>query len=246
MNPNNQSSVPPTTPATGPASYQPGSGTLPTPAGYSPSPAPVQAAVPAGSSPTTPSYGADYLDTIAAPMPTKAPNKFAVIALIGGVLLAALFALLLLNGSQGPSVGSQATTINARISTLQTVANAQQKHLSENAIAEANATLNSSLTTMTTDLSKLVSGTKPDKTASAKESSYQSKLSSTLESAYQRGTLDRTYTVQMTYELTVLRGMLVKLKNNSTKDTIKTFCTTSIANLDIILKLYANFDATKS
>lgn len=223
-----------------PAVYQPGSGALPAPEGYG---------QPVAQPPTTPpTFSSDYLNQIAAPAPAPTHGKFAVIGLIGGVLLAALFALLLINGSRGPDFTTQAKQINARIGTLQTVASAQQKHLSENSIVEANATLSSTLTTMNTDLASLTTAKdkNTEKSLSATETNYQTTLSKTLDDAYQRGTLDRTYTVQMSYELTLLRGMMVKLQTNTSKASIKIFCETSIKNIDIILKLYADFDASKS
>ena len=239
-------------------SYQPGIGTLPTPTATPIGSVPVstpqatlamsQKPVPALPSQPAPAYSADYLNQIAAPTTHKAPNKLAIIGLIGGVLLAAIFALLLISTSSGPSFAAQAKTINARIGTLQTVASAQQKILTENSISEANATLVSSLATMNTDLAALnaTKDKKDDKALTTKESAYQSALTTTLDNANQRGTLDRTYTVQMTYELTLLRGMIVKLKNSTNKDSVKTFCTTSLSNLDIILKQYAEFSASKS
>lgn len=243
-------------------SYQPGIGTLPTPTAVpiasvpvselQPTPAVSQQSTPMlPNQPVvapTPSYSADYLNQIAAPTTKKTPSKFAVIGLIGGVLLAAIFALLLINTSGSPSFTAQAKIINARIGTLQTVAAAQQKVLTENSISEANATLVSSLATMNTDLAALsaTKDKKDDKALAAQESAYQSTLATTLDNANQRGTLDRTYTVQMSYELTLLRGMIVKLKNSTNKDSIKTFCTTSLSNLDIILKQYAEFSASKS
>lgn len=206
-----------------------------------------QATLPTASSPSTQNFSVDYLDKIAAPVTTKAPSKLAIIGLIGGVLLAALFAMMLLTGSKGPDVTSQMSSINARVATLQAVVVAQQKNLADNSLAEANATLGSTLTTMNTDMASYL----PKKTddsgkskAAIAEKAYSTELSTKLDNAYQRGTLDRTYTVQMTYELTVLRGMLQSLKKNATKEAVKTFCTTSASNIDIILKQYATFDAS--
>ncbi len=232
------------------AQYRPGIGVLPaangiasngqSAPGYQP---PIQSA--AG---PVPAYATNYLDQIAAKPQAKGPNKLAIIALVGGVLVAAVLALLLINGLGSPDFTGQAKTINARIDTLQTVATAQQKHLTENVITEANATLSSSLTTMNTDLASLSTSKEKnaDQSTAALETVYQTTLAATLDAAYQRGTLDRTYTVQMTYELTILRTMLVELKTNASRDDTKQFCDTSIANLDSILKLYANFYATKS
>jgi hypothetical protein len=100
---------------------------------------------------------------------------------------------------------------------------------------------------LSSDLSTLVPSKKEDaKKKDTVETAYKTALLKTLDDAYQRGTLDRTYPVQMTYELTLLRGMVVKLQNNTKESDVQSFCAASLKNIDIILKLYADFDATKS
>ena len=55
-----------------------------------------------------------------------------------------------------------------------------------------------------------------EKSAAAKtEKAYSDELAKTLDDSYQRGTLDRTYTSQMTYELTVLKSKLTKLQRST-------------------------------
>ena len=226
-----------------PPHAQPGGMDQPVPAPTLPQPVPLSSV----SSSSPHQYSNDYLDQIAVAPPSKAPNKFAVIGLIAGVLIAATFALILITSAGGPDSTSQIAAIKARVTTLQTVSTEQQKRLNENDIATANATLSSTLATMKTDITGLSSKKTDDaKKASAAESAYSTKLSTTLADASQRGTLDRQYTVQMTYELTVLRGMLVKLKSSSKSSKITTFATTSIANIDLILQQYNSFSATKS
>lgn len=231
----------PTAPVEPVSTYQPGSGSLPSPDGQA-SAASTQAGPSFANAPSI-----DYLNQIATPSTEKTHSKVAIIALVGGVLLAVLFAILLISRSQGPDLTAQALTLNNRINTLQEVATAQQKHLSENDIVEANATLGAALTTMSSDLSTLVPSKKEDtKKKDTVETAYKTALLKTLDDAYQRGTLDRTYPVQMTYELTLLRGMVVKLQNNTKESDVRSFCEASLKNIDIILKLYADFDATKS
>ncbi len=214
--------------------------TLPTPTVYA-------AATPTATPAPAPQYSTDYLNQIAVKEAPKAPNKLAIIALIGGVLLAALFAILLVNGSKAPDTTSQLVAIRARVGSLKTAGEAQKKRLAENSINATNATLVSTLTTMETSLGEqLPEKTETTKEITTKEKTYADELVKTLDNAYQRGTLDRNYTMQMNYELTILRGMLVKLQQNSTKDTTKTFCATSITNIDSILKQYSEFSAAKS
>ncbi len=151
----------------------------------------------------------------------------------------------------GPDFSEQAKTIQVRINTLATVTAAQQNHLKENDVAQTNATLNSALTTMNTDLTTLMKErgmnvTKDaNKTLTASEKAYGATLAKKLDDSYQRGTLDRTYATQITYELTLLRSKLNKLKTTSNSKSVDTFCDASIANIDITLKSLANFDATK-
>ena len=216
----------------------PGYQTQPQPAEFSPTPGIAES-----------NYSIDYLNQIA-PKEQKAVNRFAVIALIGGVLISALFAIILMSSSGGPNANDQIGSLALRIATLQTVTGEQQKHLTENQISEANAALNSSLTTMNTDVQAIMKERKlktAEKSNTTKtETAYSEKLSKTLDDSYQRGTLDRTYTSQMTYELTVLKSKLNKLKRSTKSKELTEFATSGVENIDTVLKAYENFDATKS
>ena len=194
-------------------------------------------------------YSIDYLNQIA-PKEQKTVNRFAVIALIAGVLISALFGMILLSNSGGPSANEQLVPLSLRIATLKSVTASQQKHLNENQINEANAALNSSLTTMNTDIEALMKERKlktSEKSAAAKtEKAYSDELAKTLDDSYQRGTLDRTYTSQMTYELTVLKSKLTKLQRSTKSKELTEFATSASENIDTVLKAYASFEATKS
>ena len=209
-----------------------------TPAEFSPAPGVAES-----------NYSIDYLNQIA-PKETKTVNRFAVIALIAGVLISALFGMILLSNSGGPSANEQLAPLSLRIATLKTVTANQQKHLNENQINEANAALNSSLTTMSTGIETIMKDRKlksSEKSAAAKsEKTYSETLSKTLDDSYQRGTLDRTYTSQMTYELTVLKSKLATLKRSTKNKELTEFATSSSADIDTVLKAYSSFEATKS
>ncbi len=226
---------------------------------YSPDGAPLPQPIPLGaaavqgfSQPVAPNnqFSVDYLNQIA-PAPVKSVNRFAIFGLVGAVLIAVAAAVIIFANSGPPDFSVQAKSIRARIATLQTVADSQQDHLKENAISEANSALSSSLTSMDTELTALMKAkgikatSSASKTISAPEKSYAEKLAKKLDDSYQRGTLDRTYTSQMTYELTSLRSKLKSMKNTANSKSVSTYVDAAVANVDAILKAYGNFSATK-
>jgi hypothetical protein len=195
---------------------------------------------------TTP-LGENYLDQISATEPVHV-HKFAIIGLIGGILVLLIVVFTIMMNSGGPSLSTQAKGINTRIATLKTVADAQQKHLGDNDIVATNAILTSVLTTMSTNLTetmkaKKISLTKTSGSPST-EKTYLETLTKKMEDSYQRGTLDRTYAPQMSYELSILRSKLVALKSNSSSTTIDTFATESVAELDTLITSFNAFSAT--
>jgi len=204
---------------------------------------------PSGANGQSPEYSIDYLNQIA-PKEQRVVNRFAVFGLIGGGIIAAVFALILITASGGPSANDQLIPISARIATLQSVTKTEQTHLAEDQISQANAALSSSLSSMTTSMNTILTERKLKNDAgsstSKTEKTYATKLTTTLENAYQRGTLDRTYTSQMTYELTVLRSRIAKLKQTTGSKELLSFCDTALSNIDLVLKAYSTFDATKS
>lgn len=195
-------------------------------------------------------FNSDYLNQIA-PKQNKPVKKFGVIALIIGVLLAAGVAVMLLLGAGAPDFATQSKDVQGRINTLLTVADSQQRNLKENDISIANSTLSSALTTMNTDLGTImkargVKGASTGKVNPSKtELAYAEALQKKLDDAYQRGTLDRNYTSQMTYELTILRGKLTMLKDSGKSKSVTEFANSAIQNVDAILTAYNNFSATK-
>lgn len=193
-------------------------------------------------------YTVDYLNSIAAPAQQKAVNKFAIFGLIGGVLIAAIIGVILISAPKGKTASDLIPSLAARIDTLSKVTKAQQKHLSENKLAETNAALNSSLGTMSTDIQKIIEDQKMKKSQTKAtinaEEAYAEKLTKTLDDAYQRGTLDRTYLSQMTYELTILEKQINSVKKASKNKDIKAFCDSSLANTQLVLKSYESSSST--
>lgn len=192
-------------------------------------------------------FSIDYLNKIA-PQEQKTVNRFAVFGLIGGVLFAAIFAVVIMMNSTPPSAGAQLPDVTARVGTLQKVVAAQQSHLNATQLSEANAAIGSTLSSLNADLTGVMKTRKIkiSKALETSEKTYGEKLSKTLEDSYQKGTLDRTYPSQMTYELSVLRSKFVKLKKASSATEIDAACDDATKNIDLTLKTYAAFDAAKS
>ena len=226
----------------------PQSSTLPQPiAPLQPEPKPYM--LPSGADGLAPEYSIDYLNKIA-PKEQKTVNRFAVLGLIGAGILSALFAVIIIASSGGPSANDQLIPVSERITTLQTVTKTEQTNLAEDQISEANASLSSALASMSANLQAIMKE-RGIKTSSGSDSAktekvYAASLTGTLSDSYQRGTLDRTYTSQMTYELTVLKTKITKLKESTDSKELQSFCATSLDNINLILKAYASFDATKS
>ncbi|NCU38337.1 hypothetical protein EOL96_04755 [Candidatus Saccharibacteria bacterium] len=190
-------------------------------------------------------YGIDYLNQIAPPT-QKRINKFAVFGLIGGVLAAVVFAVILIANSGGPDLSTQAKAISGRIATLQSVTDAQQPRLKETALNEANATLSTALSSMETEFAALLKERKiTTKSVVSTEKTYAATLTKKLDDSYQRGTLDRTYPSQMTYELTLLRSKIKKFDQTANSKSIGEFSDTAITNIDAILAAYARSSATQ-
>lgn len=204
---------------------------------------------PSGADGHAPEYSIDYLNQIA-PQEQRVVNRFAVFGLIGGGIVAALVALVMIASSGGPDVNQQLIPISQRITTLQTVTSAEQVHLAEAKISQANAALSSALGTSNTDILAIMKDrklkVKGNSSEAKSEKAYSAKLKKILDDAYQRGTLDRIYTSQMTYELSLLKSKVTKLKKSTNSKSLDAFSDTLLGNIDLILNAYDSFDATKS
>lgn len=189
--------------------------------------------------------GESYLNEISTKEPVRV-HKFAMIGLIGGVLVLLLVIAMIMMNSGGPNLATQAKSINGRINTLKTVISAQQKHLEDNTITSTNATLSSVLTTISTDFTATMKDRKIilSSVSGTTEKAYATALTKKLDDAYQRGTLDRTYVPQIIYELTILRSKLVALKNSASSKSVTTFTNSAIDSLDSITKTFKEYSST--
>lgn len=202
----------------------------------------------AASEPDT-SFPVDYLNEIAPkPQPVQM-NRFAVFGLIGGVLLLA-FAIVMMMVNSQPNYTKQAQSTLARIETLQAATKEQQSRLTENELSSMNTTLTTSLGSMGTELKSSLKDAKikTELVGDAKktEKAYSDKLSKTLEDAYLTGSLDRVYAREMSYQLSILKSYLQKLKTASgNRKAIADYVATNSKTLDAATKSFSNFTSTK-
>jgi len=202
----------------------------------------------AASEPDT-SFPVDYLNEIAPKQQPVQMNRFAVFGLIGGVLLLAFSVVMMMVNSQ-PNYTKQAQSTLARIETLQAATKEQQSRLTENELSSMNTTLTTSLGSMGTELKSSLKDAKikTELVGDAKktEKAYSDKLSKTLEDAYLTGALDRVYAREMSYQLSILKSYLQKLKTASgNRKAIADYVATNSKTLDAATKSFSNFTSTK-
>lgn len=196
--------------------------------------------------PTT--YPSDYLDTIGVVEPQKTMSKFMIFGLIGGFIIAALLAVIMLSAiGKQPNFTEQSVIIKDRLDTLQSVVDEHQKHLVDNRLRVTNATMSSTLTTMSQELESITTARKMKipKKPSEDEVAYKTKLQSTLNDSYLLGSLDRTYPNEMVYQISMLKTQLRKLKNQANSKQVVALYDNSLKSLDQISKEFSVFSGDK-
>lgn len=197
-------------------------------------------------------FPVDYLNQIAAPVAQKKISPIILFGGIGAFILIAIGALLLIAAvSSPPNFTAQARTIQARLATLETVTDQQQKRLQQNQLSSMNTTLSASLLSMDADLVTILTarGLKSTDatltTAKNTEKVYLTTLTSTLNDSYLTGTLDRTYASQMTYELTILESKFQSLKSSANSTSVTDFYNRNIPTLNTAIDSFSSFTNSK-
>lgn len=196
-------------------------------------------------------YPVDYLNQIATPLPVKKASPLLVFGLIGGVLLTVGLALfMVIQSTAPPNVSMQLYSLQTRLDTLDRVSNEQGARLTQNNLSSINSTLDTTIKSMQANLksymdSKGYKDTKTIATVKKTESSYYDKLSQGLNDAYLTGTLDRSYSSEMPYQLTVLKSKLQKLKAAANSKSFTEFYDKNVPSLNIAIDQLAKFQSTK-
>lgn len=212
---------------------------------YAPAPNP-SVPPPPGAAPTG-TYSVDYLNTIAPQSPTKTVSKGVVFGFIGGVIALFGFIVYVMMGGLNPSVTEQSFEVQDRLITLQTVTAEQQPRLNANTLSSLNVTLGASITSMNAELTPMIDSKKAKpgkKPRSEEEQAYLAKLSQTLEDAYLTGTLDRTYSSEMAYQLTILKSKMQKLRSATKTKAMQEYYTTHAATIDVTIEQLSEYNAS--
>lgn len=211
---------------------------------YAPAPGPVTplpGAAPEGS------YSVDYLNTIAPQAQPKAVSKPLVFGFIGGIIALFGFVVFVMMGGLNPSATTLSFEVQDRLITLQTVTEEQQPRLNANKLSSLNVTLNTSFTSMNAELTPMIDAKKSkpgNKPRSEEEQVYLAKLSGTLEDAYLTGNLDRTYSSEISYELTILKSKLQKLRTSTKTKAMQEYYTKHSATLDATIEQLSEYNAS--
>lgn len=224
---------------------------------YAPQPAPYvqQQAAPGpaqAANGTTDTLTVDYLNQIAKNVPVKKASPFVVFGLIGGVLVLVIgLMFFLIQSAAPPDVSTQVYALQARLDTLSKVTSEQGKHLTQNELSGINSTLGASLTSMTTNLSAytktrgMKTGDKAATAAKTSEATYYTSLSKKLDDSFLLGTLDRTYSTEMKYQLGILKSMMLRIKTVANSKSYNDFYTPGVSSIDTVSNLLSSFQSTK-
>lgn len=172
--------------------------------------------------PVTPAnsqFPVDYLNQIATPLPVKKVSPLVLFGIIGTVIvLAAVAVFMLIQSTAPPSAAAQLYSLQARIGTLDKITTEQGKHLTQSALSSINSTTGAMLKSMNTDIASYtkdrvgVTNGKLSLAAKNAEKSYYEELSTKFNNAYLTGTLDRVYSSEMAYQLSMLKSKMLSVK----------------------------------
>lgn len=196
-------------------------------------------------------FPVDYLNQIAAPMPVKKASPFLVFGLIAALLITVGIVLfMIIKSTSPPDVSAQLYSLQARLETLNTVTSNTGPRLTQNNLSSINSTLGATIKSMQANLkaymdSKGLKDPKVIATAKKAEASYGDSLTQSLDDAYLTGTLDRSYSSEITYQLTVLKSKLQKLKAAANSKSFNEFYEKNVPSLDTVSEQLSKFQNTK-
>lgn len=189
-------------------------------------------------------YPIDYLNQIAPQQPKKSvSNKLFLFIIGGGVLLAIIVGLFLLNsGSGGPNEKMQ--TLAARLVTLKDISSKAQKNIKSGALRATNSSLTLLLTNANRDIAEplLNNGVdikKLDKAIQTKEDGTD--LTEKLENARLNAVFDRTYTREMVYQLDTTAALMGDIYERTNSKSLKDFLLKTDSDLQPIKKTFSEF-----
>lgn len=197
-------------------------------------------------------YPVDYLNQISTNQPVKKLSPVVLFAAIGGVILLAIVTMFMLFQSASPASSSaQLYGLQERINTLDKITAEQGKHLTQTGLASINSTTGAMLKSMNQDVASyakdrgLNSASKEATKAKNTEKSYYEELSTKLNNAYLTGTLDRVYSSEIAYQLSMLKSKMLSVKTAVKSKKFDEIYQTNIESLNTVSEKLASFQNTK-
>ena len=194
----------------------------------------------------------DYLNSISTQttQPKLLSGKLKIVVIALGSLLALLGIFLAIQAINGPNVDTQAKSLYIRITSIQAVVTSQQKHLRQNSLVSINATMSAALSSMESGISELIQSRgqdlpkTDDKALSKKDLAYKNDLISKFDDEFLKGTLDRTYASEMSYQMSLLKSQLQRF--GSTKNTAAVnFANQNIPTIQVAVDKFSEFAGSK-
>lgn len=196
-------------------------------------------------------FPVDYLNQIA---PTtrqrRGPSKLILIiaALVAVVAVVALLGSVL-SGEKEPDYLEQIGLINGRLDSLTKVSTDNQKNLKAGVMRVGNKNLTTFLLTARADLDKAgnkaglskTKNIKASKLAVDEEKAHLIELNQKFEDAALSGKIDRTYSREMNYELSILLNMLNVLKTKTSSKILRDYVGETNEKLVITQKIFYEF-----
>lgn len=186
----------------------------------------------------------NYLDQIASPEKKPGLSNKLFFALVGGgLIMAALFAILIFNSGSNPTKDLQALAI--KLNNLTRVVEESHEKIKDSKLRSINSSLSIYLTNTTRDIAEpLAAGNIKLKKEDVDPDAAV--LDEALENARLNATFDRTYASEMRYQLETTSILMNRIYKSTNKKSIKAFLENSSKDLDSLYKQLEMYSASSS
>ncbi len=220
------------------------------PGQWQPQPASQQQPQPQQLQPLPGGFDGTYLDTIAAPVPTKTVNPLLLWGMIGGLLLIVtiFFTMLLSSNGGAPSNSQRLHSFIERTQALKKLTTTSAKNINSSSLRASNSSLSTILSGVETETSAHISALgmetpkKSNKIPSKTANDYET-IAKNLDDARLNVAFDRVYAREVTNQIAQLRSEMSVIYKNTRSADYKT----KLAAKDIDLKKlgedFANFNS---
>ena len=191
---------------------------------------------------------ADYLDQIAAQPRTDTMSPLMLWGLIGGGLLIAVFFVVILFSSSGPSKTERFTGYVQRVQSLRSVVSDSAQTIQSSQLRSHNSTLGTLLggaeQGATTFIGQYDLKEMPEIAEGSSLAIEFSELTSTLDDARLNAVFDRTYAREMAWQLGQLRSELQILYDGARDNDFQEYLVETDKNIEPLVKRFSEFNDT--